>query len=119
MPRGNPQNLIPMTQRSEEEQREMRRKGGINSGKTRRDKTKLKDCLEILLRNKIEIDGKKQTGAEAMTAALFQRALAGDDKAWELFRDTVGQKLPDKVEQKNTNIVIDFSDLDGDETDDN
>lgn len=108
--------LIPFSMRSEEEVKAMQRKGGINSGKTRRDKRKLKDCLEALLEAKIidEESGKRITGAEAMTASLFKRALAGDDKAWELFRDTVGQKLPDKVENTNTNIVIDFSDVEED-----
>lgn len=108
------EDLIPMNMRSKEEVKEIARRGGINSGKTRRNKAKLKDCLEALLEAKIidEETGKKITGAEAMTASLFKRALAGDDKAWELFRDTVGQKLPDKIEQTNTNIEIDFGDLD-------
>lgn len=111
MPRGNPQNLRPVL--TKEEARERGRRGGIASGKARRDKTKLKDCLETLLERKIINDetGKKVTGAEAMSVTLFQRALAGDNKAWELFRDTVGQKLPDKVEQTNTNIEIDFGEI--------
>lgn len=117
MPRGNPQNLKSLGDRTIEERREIARRAGIASGKARRDKTKLKDCLETLLERKIIDDdsGKKITGAEAMTIALFRRALAGDDKAWELFRDTVGQKLPDKVEQTNTNIVIDFGEISEDD----
>ena len=114
MPRGNPQNLKSFADRSTEELREIQRRGGINSGKARRDKTKLKDCLEVLLKNKIEIDGKKQTGAEALTVELFRKALDGDTKAWELLRDTVGQKPIEKVEQTSTNIEIDLSDLDED-----
>ena len=117
MPRGNPQNLTPLSARTIEERKEIARRAGIASGKARRDKTKLKDCLETLLERKIVDDesGKKITGAEAMTVSLFKRALAGDDKAWELFRDTVGQKLPDKVEQTNTNITIDFGDIEDDD----
>lgn len=77
---------------------EMGRKAGKASGKARRDKKLLKDCLEILLETKIETkDGKKITGAEATTAALFRKALNGDTKAFELLRDTVGQKPVDKI----------------------
>ena len=91
---------------------EFGRKAGIASGKARRDKKLLKDCLDSLLEKKIDTkDGKKITGAEAASAALFKKALAGDTKAFELLRDTVGQKPIDKIEQTNTNITIDFGDL--------
>lgn len=87
--------------------------GGKASGRARRDKKLLKDCLEILLAQKIETkDGKKITGAEATAAALFKKALNGDTKAFELLRDTAGQKPVDKVEQINTNIDIDFGAID-------
>ena len=77
---------------------EMGRRAGIASGKAKRNKKLLKDCLEILLETKIETkDGKKITGAEATTAALFKKALAGDTRAFELLRDTVGQKPVDKI----------------------
>lgn len=94
---------------------EMGRKAGKASGKARRNKKLLKDCLEILLEQKVSTkDGKKVTGAEATAAALFKKALNGDTKAFELLRDTAGQKPIDKVEQINTNIDIDFSDISDD-----
>jgi len=100
MPRGNPQNLRPAS--SSEQARERGRKGGIASGKSRRNKIMLRDCLEALLEAKItNEDGKKITGAEALSAELFQKALSGDTKAWEILRDTAGQKPIDKVEQVN------------------
>lgn len=72
--------------------------GGKASGKARRNKALLKDCLEILLAQKIQTkDGKKITGAEATSAALFKKALNGDTRAFELLRDTVGQKPADKI----------------------
>jgi hypothetical protein len=74
------------------------KKGGKASGKARRNKALLKDCLDILLEKKIETkDGKKITGAEATAAALFKKALNGDTRAFELLRDTVGQKPVDKI----------------------
>lgn len=113
MPRGNPQNLIPANMRSKEEVRKNSAKGGVNSGKARRNKAMLRDCLQILMEKKmLDENGKKITGAEALSVEVFQKALAGDMKAWELLRDTAGQKPVDKVEQTNTNITIDFGDLD-------
>lgn len=110
------EDLIPMSQRSKEEVKKIASKGGVNSGKARRNKAMLRDCLQILMEKKmLDADGKKITGAEALSVEVFQKALAGDMKAWELLRDTAGQKPVDKVEQTNTNITIDFGDLDEDQ----
>lgn len=115
MPRGNPQYMKPNKEgvRTKEERIALARKAGIASGKARRDKTKLKDCLEILLKRKFDFngDGNKMTGAEALTIKLFEKALSGDSRAWEILRDTAGQKPAEKVEQTNTNIEIDLGDL--------
>lgn len=118
MPRGNPGNMIPLNQRSKEEQLEIQRKAGIASGKSRRNKAMLRDCLEILMEKKIQgEDGKKITGAEALSVDLFLAALSETDtakkaRAFEVLRDTAGQKPIDKVEQTSTNIVIDLGDTD-------
>lgn len=111
MPRGNPQNFDII--RTSEEAKKRGSAGGKKSGKARRNKAMLRDCLQILMEKKmLDADGKKITGAEALSVEVFQKALAGDMKAWELLRDTAGQKPADKVEQTNTNITIDFGDLD-------
>ena len=110
------EDLIPMSMRSKDEVKAIASKGGINSGKARRNKAMLRDCLQILMEKKmIDENGKKITGAEALSIEVFQKALAGDMKAWELLRDTAGQKPADKVEQTNTNITIDFGELDDDQ----
>lgn len=115
------EDLIPFNMRTEEEQKAMRRKGGINSGKSRRNKAKLRDCLEILMEKKYldEKTGKQITGAELLSVDLFMKALEETDvskkaKAFEVIRDTAGQKPVDKVEQTNTNITIDFGDIEED-----
>ena len=114
MPRGNPQNFDII--RTSEEAKKRGSAGGIKSGKARRNKAMLRDCLQILMEKKmLDADGKKITGAEALSVEVFQKALAGDMKAWELLRDTAGQKPADKVEQTNTNITIDFGDLNDDQ----
>lgn len=116
MPRGNPQNMRPMNTLTVEEQKKITSAGGKASGKARRNKAMLRDCLQILMEKKmLDENGKKITGAEALSVEVFQKALAGDMKAWELLRDTAGQKPVDKVEQTNTNITIDFGDLDDDQ----
>lgn len=110
--------LIPLNQRTIEEQKRITSAGGKASGKARRNKALLKDCLEILMERKMvdKSTGKKITGAEAQSISLFLAALQEPDtakkaRAFEVLRDTAGQKPADKVEQTNTNIVIDFGDL--------
>lgn len=43
----------------------------------------------------------KMSGAEAIAMKQFEKALKGDTKAFEVLRDTAGQKPVDKVEQVN------------------
>ena len=52
---ANEQNLIPFTQRSEGEVREMNRKGGINSGKARLAKKRGRELMQAMLAMK-ELD---------------------------------------------------------------
>ena len=92
------ENLIPMTELTEDEQREMARKGGIASGEARRAKKSLREAMQILMDADLTgKDGKTMTGTEAMAAKAFQAALKGDWKAWELVRDTAGQKPVERV----------------------
>lgn len=98
------EDLIPLNKRTKEEAKEISRKGGINSGKARRNKALLKDCINILMEKKYidEETGKKITGAELLSVDLFTRALKEVDtakkaKAFEVLRDTSGQKPVDKV----------------------
>ena len=98
------EDLIPMNRRSKEEVKEIARKGGINSGKTRRNKALLKDCINILMEQKVidEETGKKITGAEQLSVNLWKKAVSEMDtakaaKAFEVLRDTSGQKPIEKV----------------------
>ena len=91
-------NLIPQSKRTKEEQREIAKKGGIASGEARRSKKSLREAMQVLMDADLTgKDGKTMTGTEAMAAKAFQAALKGDWKAWELVRDTAGQKPVDKV----------------------
>ena len=94
--RGNPNNLKPV--QSKEEASERGRKGGIASGKARREKKLLKDCFEALLDTKYKTrDGKMATGSETLALTVFQKAQRGDLKAFEIVRDTSGQGVVQKV----------------------
>lgn len=103
MPRGNVNNLRTPTT---EEAREIGRKGGLASGETRRKRKTLREELLAMLS-----DGNTQ---ESITAALLEKAMDGDVKAFEVVRDTVGEKPVDRIET-NVDIVIDLGGLpDGD-----
>ena len=92
---ANEQNLKTPTP---SEARKNGKKGGVASGKSRRAKKSLREAMQILMDTDLTgKDGKKITGTEAMAAKAFQEALKGDWKAWELVRDTAGQKPVDRV----------------------
>ena len=90
----NTENLIPMNERSESEVRELGKKGGIASGKARREKRMLKDLLEEALAKGTETNNEYIN----ITAALIKEANKGNVKAYEVIRDTLGQKPTDVIE---------------------
>ena len=98
----NDENLISVTKRSEKEAREMSRKGGINSGKARRQKKTFKELFEIALSLQNEETGEQND--IGITAAMIKKALSGDVKAFESIRDTIGQKPIEKQEISQVGI---------------
>lgn len=96
---ANEQNLIPNSKRSPSEVRENSRKGGINSGKARREKADLKKQLQLFLEMDATTDkhGEPLTGAELMVKVAVKEMTKGNPKYWELIRDTAGFKPVDKV----------------------
>lgn len=60
----NDSNLIPNTERSPEELREMGRKGGIASGKSRRKKRELQKLAKMLLDEQIAESFKEIVGVK-------------------------------------------------------
>ena len=75
MPRDGTNNLIPVTKRSKDEAREMSRKGGVNSGKTRRRQASLRKAFKEVLKSKVEVNGKKMTVSEALAISATKKAL--------------------------------------------
>ena len=81
------ENLRPVS--STEEARERGRKGGLASGEARRKRKTLKEELLLMLS-----EGETQ---QSVTLALIEKAMSGDTKAFEVIRDTIGEKPIDKV----------------------
>ena len=90
----NKENLIPLNERTKDEVREIATKGGIKSGKVRREKKLLKELLEEALLTETDTGNKYID----ITRALIEQAASGNVKAFEVIRDTMGQKPTEKIE---------------------
>ena len=92
---ANEQNLRPGEYKLTLEEQ---KKGGIASGKARAEKRDLRKALEMLLEQTYtDKKGNTRTGAQAITERLFAEVMKGNVKAFEVLRDTVGQKPIEKV----------------------
>lgn len=87
------ENLQPA--RSKDEARTRGKKGGQKSGEARRQKKALRERLELLLAKKG--DGEKVV-ADEICIALIEKAQAGDVRAFEVIRDSIGEKPVEKKE---------------------
>lgn len=101
---ANNENLVDLRNRTTEEQREIAKKGGIASGEARRKRKTLKEELLLLL--------EKGDTQEKISIALLQKAINGDIKAYEVLRDTIGEKQSEKIEAtvETTTISINLED---------
>lgn len=92
---ANEQNLHPGEYKLTQEEQ---KKGGIASGKARREKRDLRRALEMLLEREYkDKNGNTLTGTEAISAKLFEQAMKGNIKAFETIRSTVGQDPVQKI----------------------
>ena len=83
------ENLVSLADRTTEEQRAIASAGGKASGEARRKRKTLKEELLLMLS-----EGETQ---QSVTLALIEKAMGGDTKAFEVIRDTIGEKPVDKV----------------------
>ena len=90
---ANKQNLC---RRSSGEAREFGKMGGIASGEARRYRAKLRADLEELL-NSPNPEGQGETVQTAICISLIERAIRGDTKAFEIIRDTIGEKPAERI----------------------
>ena len=107
---ANEQNLIPLGsgQRSEEEEREMRSRGGKKSGETRRKKTAMKKMANLLLNmpvseeayptiintlQKMGFEDEMITNQTAMLVSMWREAMDGNVRAAEFMRDVYKRQI--------------------------
>lgn len=101
------EDLIPFSKRSKEEAKELGKKGGVNSGKARREKREMKDFAKLVLD---ELVKDKKSGAElptryAMVKRLVQSVLKdGDVSAFRELTKVAGE-MP-KDEESNAPVVV-------------
>ena len=132
----NESNLIPFNELTEEQQREMARKGGIKSGEVRREKKAMKQQIELLLSLPLKdkkaikqlealgIDTENIDNQMAMVISMWQQSIRGGKGAVEaakFLRDTAGENPSVKVDVNDvTNKKFDeiCSQLGGDGLDD-
>lgn len=104
---ANEENLIPFDQRTENEQREIRSKGGKASGQSRREKKLFKDLFkEMLDDTETDLDGEIMVTRKAVVKKAVKYLtdpnidLDAKDyvRVMEFIRDTIGEKPSDKVD---------------------
>ena len=107
-------NLIPFNKLTEEEQKEMARKGGIRSGEVRKEKATMKKTLEMLLNEK---NNKGKTYRELSTLGLIKGAVDGKAENYKIMLQLLGeleQEISTTPELKieivnNENLESDFN----------
>lgn len=96
----NDENLIPFSERTESERRELARKAGKASGVSRSFKAAIKKKLY----------GKGGCIDDVVESAINE-AMKGNVQALNFLRDTVGEKPKDEAEI-NTNVTFYFEGMD-------
>ena len=69
------------------------RKGGIASGKAKREQKTMKEMLDYLLEKEVvnKATGEKVTSLEAMMSAIVRKAIGGHVESCKFVRSTIGQ----------------------------
>ena len=117
---ANEQNLIPFSERTEKEQREIQRKGGIQSGVARRRKRTLKQAVEMVMSlpvsdpkvkaklKKMGITDDESDNQTAVIVGLMARGMKGDPKASALLFELLDDEHSNTNEQAEShNALID------------
>ena len=98
--------LIPFDQRSEDEVKKIASKGGVNSGKARREKKEMREFAKMVLD---ELVKDKKTGTQvptryAMVKRLVQRVLKdGDSNTFKTLTQVAGEMPTDS---NGSNVVV-------------
>lgn len=103
------ENLIPMSERSKDEVRQIASKGGINSGIVRREKATMKETLRQMLEEVADIEGNdnKLTYRQLATLGLIKGSIQGKADNYKTILEAIGElsneiKLTPEI---NINVV--------------
>lgn len=109
------ENLKPFHQRTENEQREIRQKGGIASGKSRRRKkalrTALKEAIAMQLKElhpdmqaaimkAAKLGDAELTVSDAVLGSIIRSACAGNPKMMKILLDTIGESADIRLQER-------------------
>lgn len=107
-------NLSDFRDMPTERQKEIATAGGKASGEARRLKKTFKDIAKgaldlqtppdvaaVLAKTFPELSGQEMTNRLALLYSQLDKALKGDTRAFEVIRDTAGEKPSDKLEVRN------------------
>lgn len=95
------ENLIPMNERTKEEQKRIATMGGIRSGEVRKEKAIMKATLEMLLEERSK-SGK--TYKELATLGLIKGAIKGNAQNYRTILETLGE-LDQEINKESTNKI--------------
>lgn len=121
MGRKQDENLIPNAARTPSELREITRKGGIASGKARREKKALRETMQELLTMRLKdkklleklaalgFTAKGITMQDAITAAMIQQAAQGNVNAFKEIRETIAPTKEEEAAGGDNRIKITLS----------
>ena len=107
------ENLIPMSERSKEEVREIASRGGVNSGLVRKEKATMKKTLEMLVDEIAKIDGNedKLTYKQLATLGLIKGAMDGKADNYKTMLEVLGELQQDSSTPEISINIIDNSNL--------
>ena len=94
---ANEQNLKPLNTRTQRERKEIARKGAEATNKIIAERKTLSEELRLLLG---QLTDKNITVQESITVALVGQAKRGNTKAFEIIRDTIGEKPSENLNLK-------------------
>ena len=116
----NDKNLIPFSERTESEQREIRSKGGKQSAKNRREQKTYRDMAKAMLSatitdenilNELKAYGLSETDVKAYTLLGMIKASAnGSHNAFDRLMELIGEK----EQNQNENVIAKLDKVLGD-----
>ena len=103
---ANEKNLVPQSERTKSEQREIAKKGGIKSGQVRRQKKTLSDLAKMIAdtpapdaaRRKLEqigIEAEDASNNAVIVASVYSKAVKGNMQAVEKWEQLVAETKED------------------------